>query len=283
MRSQPPQTVTCVPSWAWPSCRSPEFRVSPDAYPAHLSLLFDVFPAGEVGVARATLMESISPIHGLVQDFQVEYRDDESTVSWTRQPRHGAAVSIRGAEELTDLLSVLPSLLSSATATVSTGETGLALRPVITLALDTEDRGLLHQVHEVTDWVLTVDRNMGIEFFDHGGFSDRPDYLIDHTPGVAGSINRNLTITSRSVAELEAILTPVLEQYHLTAEGRHAVAVLDQLRSLSGRLALKLISSPRSARRHSDWRCPACTWSIRASSATRWWCRSTPTWTSIGR
>jgi len=220
-----------------------EFRVSPGAYPAHLTLLFDVFPAGEVGVTRATLKESISPIHGLVQDFQVEYRDDESTVAWTRQPRHGTAVPIRGAEELTDLLSALPSLLSSATATVSTGETGLALRPAITLTLDTEDRGLLHQVHEVSDWVLTADRNMGIEFFDHGGFSDRPDYLIDHTPGVAGSVNRNLTITSRSVAELEAILTPVLAQYHLAAEGRHAVAVLDQLRSLSGRLALKLISS----------------------------------------
>ena len=220
-----------------------EFRVSPGAYPAHLTLLFDVFPAGEVGVTRATLKESISPIHGLIQDFQVEYRDDESTVAWTRQPRHGTAVPIGGAEELTDLLSALPSLLSSATATVSTGETGLALRPAITLALDTEDRGLLHQVHEVSDWVLTADRNMGIEFFDHGGFSDRPDYLIDHTPGVAGSVNRNLTITSRSVAELEAILTPVLAQYHLAAEGRHAIAVLDQLRSLSGRLALKLISS----------------------------------------
>ena len=131
-----------------------EFRVSPGAYPAHLTLLFDVFPAGEIGVTRATLKESISPIHGLVQDFQVEYRDDESTVAWTRQPRHGTAVPIRGAEELTDLLSALPSLLSSATATVSTGETGLALRPAITLALDTEDRGLLHQVHEVSDWVL---------------------------------------------------------------------------------------------------------------------------------
>jgi DNA phosphorothioation-dependent restriction protein DptH len=34
----------------------------------------------------------------------------------------------------------------------------------------------------------------------------------------------------------------VLEQYGLQAEGRHAAVLLDQLRSLSGRLALKLIS-----------------------------------------
>src|SRR5690606_16977237 len=100
------------------------------------------------------------------------------------------------------------------------------------------------QVHEVSDWVLTLDRNMGIEFFDHGGSVDRPDYLIDYTPEAGGALGHRLTITSRSVAELETMLVPVLQQYRLRAEGRHAVALLDQLRSLSGRLALKLISAP---------------------------------------
>ncbi len=133
-----------------------EFRQSPDAHQAHLSFLFDVFPAQEVGVSRASLKESAAPIHGLVQDFQVEYRDEHAAVVWARQPRHGVTVPIAGAEELTDLLSTLPPLLSSATATVSTGETGLALRPVISLALDAEDRALLHQVHEVSDWVMTL-------------------------------------------------------------------------------------------------------------------------------
>jgi hypothetical protein len=53
-----------------------------------------------------------------------------------------------------------------------------------------------------------------------------------------------LFITSRSLSELEAILRPVLKQYGLDAEGRHAIVILEQLRSLSGRLALKLVSSP---------------------------------------
>ena len=221
-----------------------EFQHAPERHAAHLSMLFDLFPAEEIGAARASVQESAAPIHGLVQDFQVDYREDEEVVAWSRQPRHGFALPLAGAEELTDLLSVMPSLLSSATATVSTGETGLKLRPLIRLALDTEDRAILHQVHEVSDWVFTLDRNMGIEFFDHGGLRGRPDYLIDHSPDMAGSLGHRLTITSRSVAELEAMLAPVLEQYRLKAEGRHAVAILDQLRSLSGRLALKLISSP---------------------------------------
>lgn len=223
---------------------SGDFRREPDRHAAHVSMLFDLFPAEEVGAARASVKESAASIHGLVQDFQVEYREDESTVAWLRQPRHGVALPLDGAEELTDLLSTMPAMLSSATATVSTGETGLNMRPVIKLALDNEDRTILYQVHEVSDWVFTLDRNMGIEFFDHGGLRGRPDYLIDHSPDVAGTLGHRLTITSRSIEELEAMLCPVLEQYRLKAEGRHAAAVLDQLRALSGRLALKLISSP---------------------------------------
>ena len=220
-----------------------EFRASPDTHSAHLSLLFDVFPAEDVGATRATLREASSLVHGLIQDFHTEYREDESAVAWRRQPRHGLAAPLASAEELTDLLASLSAALSSTTATVATGQTGLDLRPVITLALGADDRALLHQVHEVSDWVLTLDRNMGIEFFDHGGRAGRPAYLIDHSPDVVGSFGHRLVITSRSVAELEAILRPVLEAYGLQAEGRHAVAILEQLRSLSGRLALKLISS----------------------------------------
>jgi DNA phosphorothioation-dependent restriction protein DptH len=220
-----------------------EFRNAPENHPAHLSFMFDVFPAENVSVAKATLQEACSPIHGLVQDFQVTYREDEAGVRWNRQPRHGSATTFDGAEELCDLLADLASAVSSATATVATGQTGLDLRPVVTLSLSTEDRALLHQLHEVSDWVLTLDRNLGIEYFDHGGRQNRPEYLIDHSPEGIGLAGHHLVVTSRSVAELEAMIRPVLKSYNLDAEGRHAVAILEQLRCLSGRLALKLISS----------------------------------------
>jgi len=96
----------------------------------------------------------------------------------------------------------------------------------------------------VSDWVVTLDRNMGIEFFDHRHHPSRPDYLIDHSPDMANSLGHRLVITSRSVAELEALLRPVLADYGVRVDGAHALVILDQLRSLSGRLALKLISVP---------------------------------------
>jgi hypothetical protein len=117
-------------------------------------------------------------------------------------------------------------------------------RPIIRLELDPDERALISEIHDASDWVFTIDRNMGIEFFDHGGRRDRPDYLIDYTPATVPEHGHRLVISSRSLSELEAILRPVLRQYGLDAEGRHALVILEQLRSLSGRLALKLVSSP---------------------------------------
>lgn len=221
-----------------------DFRDSPDDYPAHLSLLFDVFPAEEVSAGTVPPDKAGAPVFGLLQDFVVDYVDDGQTVAWTRQPRHGTATSLVGAETVTDLLSTLPEVFSAATAAVATGQAGLSRRPQVTLALDNDDRTLIHQVHDVSDWALTIDRNIGIEYFDHNRRGDRPEYLIEHNPSLESGLGHQVLITSRSLVEIEALIRSALEKYELKAEGDHAAAILDNLRCLSGRLALKLISSP---------------------------------------
>ncbi len=221
-----------------------DFRADPMRYRAHLSFLFEVFPPEEVAAGRPFRPERTVPLHGLVQDFAVRFRDDDTGTGWERQPRHGAPLAIEAGEDTSALLGALPTLISAATATVARATPDFASRPIIRLELDADERALISEVHDASDWVFTVDRNMGIEFFDHGGKRDRPDYLIDYTPATVPEHGHRLVISSRSLSELEAILRPVLKQYSLDAEGRHAVVILEQLRSLSGRLALKLISSP---------------------------------------
>jgi hypothetical protein len=51
--------------------------------------------------------------------------------------------------------------------------------PRITLSLDVDDSTLLHQAHRSSDWVITVDRTLGVEYFDNPGSTRRPDYVID--------------------------------------------------------------------------------------------------------
>jgi hypothetical protein len=221
-----------------------EFRDDPQAHSAHLSFLFDLFPAEEIRVVDVRESDDSSFVHGLVQPFEVDYLEDEQSITWLRRPLHGLTQPIEGAEALSDLMGSLSRSVSVAVATLARSQYLPHARPVAVLNLSADERAMLHQVHEVSDWVMTIDRNLGIEFFDHRRHATRPDYLIDHSPDMANAMSHRLIITSRSVAELEALLSPILRDYGLPHSERHALVLLDQLRSLSGRLALKLLSSP---------------------------------------
>lgn len=220
-----------------------EFRDDPDSHAAHLSFLFDLFPAEEIRAVDVRDSDDASFVHGLVQPFDVNYLEDEQSITWLRRPLHGAPQPIEEAEALSDLMGSVSRALSVAVATAARSQYLPHARPVVALSLSADERAMLHQVHEVSDWVLTIDRNLGIEFFDHRRHPTRPDYLIDHSPDMANAMSHRLAITSRSVAELESLLVPILQDYGLPNSGRHALVMLDQLRSLSGRLALKLLSS----------------------------------------
>lgn len=220
-----------------------DFRTSENSYQAHISILIDLFPAKEIAALPPFRPKDIAPLHGLIQDFTIEFQDDENGTFWRRQPRHGKALPLSEAEEFIHLLADVPELMSGATATIATGLPAFEKRPVVTLGLNAQQRELLHHIHHTCDWVFTIDRNIGIEFFDCGSQSQRPPYLVDYVPNATASFGHNLVVTSRSLSELESILLQILERYQLQAEEKQAAVILEQLRSLSGRLALKIISS----------------------------------------
>jgi DNA phosphorothioation-dependent restriction protein DptH len=220
-----------------------DFYHKPQTYRAHLSMLFDLFPAEEVGAGPAFSALETMPLHGLIQDFTTRFRDSEAGTFWQRQPQHGQAHALPGTEESVELLASVSNMLSGMVATIATGNAAFELRPIITLSLTTAQRELIHYVHEVSDWVLTIDRNIGIEFFDHGWQDERPEYLIDYIPGSSAGSGYRLITTSRVLLELKSTLQPVLAKHLLTAGNRETSLILNQLRALSGRLALKLISS----------------------------------------
>ncbi len=222
-----------------------DFLQETNRYSSNLSLLFDVFPAEEVAVIDQAADERVAPVHGLYQDYCVEYSEENGLVPWNRYTRHGVAKPAFGSD-FTEPLSALPQVMANISATVATGQFSNQHVPVVRLALAPSERALLNQLHEVSDWVFTVDRNLGIEFFDHGGREGRPAYLIDHSPEMSANNGHNFIITSRSTTEIQALLNSTLERYHLNSEKAKATRVLDALRVLSGRLALKLVSNSAS-------------------------------------
>jgi DNA phosphorothioation-dependent restriction protein DptH len=67
--------------------------------------------------------------------------------------------------------------------------------------------------------------------------------LVDYVPGANSSSGHQLIITSRSTAVLRAALRQALGRYGVESGEEQAAAILNALRSLSGRLALKFMSA----------------------------------------
>lgn len=223
-----------------------DFLVEPEAYEAHISMLYDLFPV-EVALHPQDRGRS-SFLHGLIQEQVTHFAGgnarDGSHYAWRRQlvpapcqelPNDPHAMSARLAELLTRMLKLQ--------ASVAAGKPVSAV-PTLHLNLGLQDKNLLYQIHAVSDWVLTVDRHLGLDYFDSDASDDRPIYLLDFRPESGGTDTERLLLTTRSVDEIRRLIRPTLEDHDLLLGEDVEVYFLRLLRSLSGRLALKLLSAP---------------------------------------
>src|SRR4029434_1148424 len=110
--------------------------------------------------------------------------------------------------------------------------------PIVALQLDPSAQSLLKQVHEVSDWVLTLDRNLGLDYFDSPSSAREAGYLLDFAPEYLQEDRQRILLTTRSHVELENLVKPIMSMYGLPMEAGDEILVLETLRSLSGRLAL---------------------------------------------
>lgn len=223
-----------------------DFLRQPERYEAHISVLYDLFP---VGVDLEPLSEGRSSfVHGLIQEQVTAYTGDGVDFAWQRQllarpcaelPDAGAALAAR----LGGLLGQIGDLQAS----VAAGKKVQDALPALHLRLNDEDKRLLFEVHTVSDWVFIIDRHLGLEYFDSETPQDRSLYLLDFTPEFAGADADRLLLTTRAVDEITRLIRPALEEMGLAEEDAE-VYFLNLLRSLSGRLALKLLSAPNQVR-----------------------------------
>ncbi|WP_232027010.1 methylation-associated defense system ATP-binding protein MAD8 [Streptomyces lincolnensis] len=219
-----------------------EFTRRPTEFDAHLTVLIDAF-GGEQHASTPRRPITHAPVHGLVQATASTYEDDDQQIVWRTAPRHGTALAIEDAEDLTNLMGRLPALLDTAAACVATAGQALRSVPCTVLSLDTDARDLLYRAHQSGDWVVTIDRTLGLEYFDNAGRHGRPEYVIDYAPAQGSSLAHQMMVSSNSVDELRTLLGPTAQQHGLDVAERHLNTFFDQLRLLSGNLAFKLAST----------------------------------------
>lgn len=220
-----------------------EFLENHEMYQAHISILHDVFP---IDVDVNTILEGRSSfLHGLIQDQVTAFSSEaQAEYAWQRQLHPTACPGLSQNDPISELLATILDQLAVVQASVAVGKPTPDARPSLHLRLQIKHKNLLNLVHKTTDWVFVIDRNLGLEYFDSGPTQGGAIYLLDFVPEFANIDTDRLFLTTRVTDEITGLIQPVLVERGLDRGEGIEVYILNLLRSLSGRLALKLLSSP---------------------------------------
>jgi hypothetical protein len=114
--------------------------------------------------------------------------------------------------------------------------------PVLITEIDAEQAELLRTLHDLCDWVITADRNAGLEYFDSP--RDLPliydAYIIDCVPERDDLGFLQLITSTSRFDEVHALLDRALDEMGLAANPDNCRFLLDALKAVSGRFALRL-------------------------------------------
>ena len=118
------------------------------------------------------------------------------------------------------------------------------------LSIQIDDQALarLSAAHQRSDWVLTLDRNVGLAVYeDLVGKAFGNAYVLDYAPDFIDGIGDRLTVTTTRQDELEVVLAKAMDKLGMLNRQEGAEELLRALASVSGRLALKLLGEDTGA------------------------------------
>lgn len=230
-------------------------------FESHLTFLIDYFGTS-VATRTHDLTTGSSSLHNLLAEYLTDYVPGKTTATWSRLIAPNRCNDLASDGNTGRLFEAHETLCHLAACFFDWGK---SLDKYTTVQLElTDEHGkhhlkMLRQVHFLSDWVFTIDRNFGIEYYDDPARGpearESGGYLIDYTPEFLDAVSHRLIISTYHQQEIESILRSGFEQL-FTPEGHepvdviesHTVArVLQVLKSVSGKLALKLINNPTQA------------------------------------
>ncbi len=207
---------------------------------AHLAIAFDTFesrvvPEGKIQIAKPRPFYAF----GLISFFEREYQSLPSP-SW----RSSVLSSTEGEKHPSDRthterLMRLQQVVQRCVARSIRAEEDV---PVLRTEISPEKAQSLRELHRLCDWVITLDRNAGIEYFD----SPRDDkeiydaYVIDCVPEREDLGCLQLITSTSNLEEVRNLLDGALDQMGLSRSRRNAEFLMEHLKALSGRLAIRL-------------------------------------------
>lgn len=189
-------------------------------------------------------------LYSLLAEYRSEFNVMEDAVTWSRKVVPSPTAEINEGDESAGLIyNIGKNVLGLSCSYYEWGKS-IEYVPTIQLELNKQDRHILSEIHKRSDWVFTIDRNFGIEYFDNPEDSNAnlKSYLIDYTPEFMDGVGHRLIVSTGWLAEIEKLIEDGLKKINIPTSNFRAIKVLDIIKSVSGKLALKLINNPNNAR-----------------------------------
>lgn len=119
--------------------------------------------------------------------------------------------------------------------------------PSLTLSIKDKNSILLSYVHDISDWVITFDKNMGPEFYDIPCKEGETPYLLDYLPSV--ELNGiSSFLTCRPTSEIEGLLVPYFKNFGINLSDKESFfELLADIRSVSSSMIMQLGSTRNKA------------------------------------
>ena len=217
----------------------PTDRFLEDEKPAHLALVQDV---GAPGTAFASEESRVPSFGELLVPLVTRAKIGDDHVSWQSVPTSGSLAS-------------QPTFgLAAAHRTHQRG-IGRCMGfpqgkvPAVEVALDGDRLAEIRMAHQRADWVIGVDRFVGVDLYEGPGRKHLSEsYILDYAPDFIEGIGERLTVTTGRREEVEAILEMAMRELHLEAVNHSVGNILSTLSMVSGRLALRLLDNSSQAR-----------------------------------
>jgi DNA phosphorothioation-dependent restriction protein DptH len=163
------------------------------SFEAHLTFIIDYF--GTTVATRTQVgPQWSSSLHNLLAEYVTDYNAGATTATWSRMIAPNACVPLVS-DGNTERLFESHNWLSHLAACFF--DWGKSLDRYATVQLELTDEHdkhhlkMLRQIHVGSDWVFTIDRNFGIEYYDNPVQGESGGYLIDYTPEFLDSVSRS--------------------------------------------------------------------------------------------
>lgn len=207
---------------------------------AHLAVAFDTFESRVVPQPEERVPKS-RPLYafGMLSFFDRNYSSKPSPLWSSTVPAATDGERHPSDRTHTERLARLQQAVQRSVARTIGGKSDL---PALRTEVSPDKAQNLRQLHRLCDWVITLDRNAGIEYFD----SPRDNkeiydaYVIDCVPERQDLGCLQLITSTSNFEEVRNLLDTALDQMGLSRSRRNAEFLMDHLKALSGRLAIRL-------------------------------------------